>query len=82
MLLWAVVIALVLLAVAYFIYKVVAEVIEDEHVFLIICGGFLIVLITAAFGLHYLIPKPGSADVGKMVKTWVMPNTQSGGLEL
>ena len=80
MLLWAVVIALVLHVIAYLIYKVVAEVVEDEHVFLIICGGFLIVLISAAFGLNYMIPKPGEADVDNMVRTFVLPKSNAGRL--
>lgn len=70
---WALVIAILVLAVAYFIYKVGSEVLEVEGSFFYVCGAFLVLFTVAAIGLKFLIPTPGSADISSIPEAWFSP---------
>ncbi|MCE9585988.1 hypothetical protein K8R04_01565 [Candidatus Uhrbacteria bacterium] len=70
---WALVIAILVLAIAYFIYKVGSEVLEVEGSFFYVCGAFLILFVAAAIGLKFLIPVPGAADISTIPKAWMAP---------
>jgi len=70
---WTLIIAILVLAVAYFIYKVGSEVLEVDGAFFYVCGGFLILFVAAAIGLKFLIPTPGAADISTIPEAWLAP---------
>lgn len=53
---WGIIIALFVLGLAYLIKHFFAEVIENEHAFMIIIGGFLTIYIFAAIAIGSLNP--------------------------
>jgi|GEM_PF-5602032 len=53
----AIIISLCVLALAFLVKYMAMEVIEDMNIFLIVAGCFLLIYVTAAIGLQFLVPQ-------------------------
>lgn len=67
---WGVIISLFVFGLAYLIKTFISEVIEDEHTFIAIIGGFLIVYVFAALAV-------GSVNPITMISTQVSADQSS-----
>ena len=65
----AIVIALLILSFAYFFYRTVLEIFQEDDTFWRTVGGFLILYIFAVVGLYALLPSlPKGADLSSLTR--------------
>jgi len=68
---WALLIAFSVHLFAYFVYRVGVKVFETEQTFKAIVGVFFVMFVAGAISLHYLVPKPGKANILAIPKAWM-----------